>query len=164
MLQKTHTDTRLGRFQLLWKSSVTILACISLAACTNAPVAVQARAASPDLTQATTEALQLEALKRGDLRWKHLFANEFQLAFDFYTTASKVGINPDYLQGYVESLKAQKAVAKKAQCANLRCELTFDLTINMKIPNIPPRSMEIPLREIWVVEQGQLKIIRPTPR
>ncbi|TAG49437.1 MAG: hypothetical protein EAZ30_03290 [Betaproteobacteria bacterium] len=110
------------------------------------------------------EALANVAMAAADKRWQQLVAGEYKAAFESFTAASKVGIDSDFLLGYVTNLNAKGAKSRSAKCEAARCEVKMDLTVNIKIPKIAPRLMEIPHREVWVLDDTGLKMIRGTAR
>jgi hypothetical protein len=147
-----------------FKQIVFVLAILLTNGCTTSPANQNAGKEVKLLDKLPSSELEVIAKDRAQERWKLLLAKDFDKAFDFYTTPSKVGIDSTFLAGYVNNLRVRNAVVKKAQCENNKCEVDFDLTIAMNVPRIQPISMDIPLKEVWIVEQNELRFIRPTQR
>lgn len=158
--------------------AVAFGAAVFLGACSSVPPSLDAtdRNASTQAAASTTD--QVGLLARGATkseiesavaavamrRWDLMLDRQFETAFTYLTEASKAGIQPDFLQDYVDRLGAKKAVVKKTSCGDTTCEVDFDLTIALKLPNIPPRLIDVPLKERWVVQNGSPKFIRPSAR
>lgn len=121
---------------------------------------------SPSAAVAVAEGpkLNVQAVDAANARWKLLLKRDFGKAFEYFTEASKDGITPEFLAGYVDTIKAQNAEATNAECTDERCEVQLRLTVGIPVPRMSPRLVDIPLKETWLVEHGKIKLVRPVKR
>lgn len=145
------------------KAFVALLAALTLlSGCATQPRDAQLSERVPDgAPQAEVERIVGAAAQR---RWTLLAEKRYADAFAYFTEASKTGIGPEFLDNYMRGMDARHAVVKATQCDNDACQVTFELTIGLKVPNIPVRLVEVPLRERWVVSEGYPKLVRPAGR
>jgi len=126
------------------------------AATDNATARLSPGATKTDIEKAVTDA----ALRRWDL----MLAEKYAAAFAYFTDTSQAGIEAGFLRNYINNLGAKKVVVKTTKCSENVCDVEFDLTIAVKIPNIPNRLIDVPLKERWIVHNGEPKIVRPSAR
>ena len=131
-----------------------------LTGCTTSPE----RSPSSVTVAANGPKLSVQAVEAANARWKLLLKRDFARAFEYFTDASKDGITPEFLAGYVDTIKAQNAEATDAECTDDRCEVQLRLTVGVPVPRMSPRLVDIPLKETWLVEHGKIKLVRPVKR
>ncbi len=113
-------------------------------------------------SQGTTPSFdaQKRAIERSAARWKALTDKRFEESFSFLSEASKVGTN---MGEYAASMQRMGFVAANvvgATCEESVCTVTSNVTLPVFVRNVGARPQTVPVEERWIVNNGELWLIR----
>ena len=104
--------------------------------------------------------MQKRAVERSAARWKALTDKRFDEAFAFLSDASKVGTNASEYGAAMQRMGYLNATADSASCAEGACTVKSTITLPVYIRNVGSRSQTLPIEERWIVNNGELWLIR----
>jgi hypothetical protein len=107
------------------------------------------------------QAWQAKTLQRANERWALIAAKEFDKAFAMYTEASRKDFTPAMLRAQIARIRALSGSVEQVECNAEYCEATVNVVINLRIPRVGNKQQTAPFKERWVVESGELRLLRP---
>jgi hypothetical protein len=104
---------------------------------------------------------QAKVTERANQRWALIAAKEFDKAFAMYTDASRKDFTPAMLQAQILRIRALTGAVDQVECGTEYCEATVNVVINLRIPRVGNKQQTAPFKERWVIESGELRLLRP---
>jgi hypothetical protein len=131
---------------------LALFAAISLSGCATGPSATAEKATAFDPHK--------RALERSAARWKALTDKRFDEAFTFLSDASKVGTSASEYGLAMQRLAYTSAAVESAACEDAVCTVKSTITLPIFIRGVGARQQTIPVEERWIVNNGELWLIR----
>ncbi len=103
---------------------------------------------------------QKRAIERSTARWKALTDKRFDEAFGFLSDASKVGISAGEYGAVMQRLGYSSADVQSASCEEAVCTVRSTITLPIFVRAVGARPQTIPVEERWIVNNGELWLIR----
>lgn len=103
---------------------------------------------------------QKRAIERSTSRWKALTDKRFDAAFAFLSDASKVGISAGEYGDAMRRMGYTSATVESAACEEGVCTVKSTITLPIYIRAVGTRQQSLPIEEQWVVNNGELWLIR----
>ncbi len=103
---------------------------------------------------------QKRAVERANQRWAHIRAKEYEKAFAMYTQVSQKDFSPEILGRQIAQTRMSNGVAESAECKEEACEVTVNIDITIHIPRVGNKQQTVPFKEQWVVESGEIRLLR----
>lgn len=100
------------------------------------------------------------AVARADERWRLIGEKKFDQAFEYFTVASRRDVTSTVVATQARNLRVESAKADSAVCTPEQCEVTINLTVNLRIPRVGNKQQTFPFKEYWAPEAGTLRLIR----
>ena len=104
--------------------------------------------------------MQKRAVERSAARWKALTDKRFDEAFSFLSEASKVGTNATEYGAAMQRMGYLSATSDSAVCDETVCTVKSTITLPVYIRNVGSRPQTLPIEERWIVNNGELWLIR----
>jgi hypothetical protein len=128
---------------------------ISLSACTTAPPAK----AMPSIKE-DPKFWEKRTMERANQRWAHIRAKEFEQAFAMYTQTSQKDFSAEMLSRQIAQTRMSNGIAESVECNEEVCEVTVNIEITMRIPRVGNKQQTVPFKEQWIVEAGEIRLLR----
>jgi hypothetical protein len=141
---KKITDARSAFFMLI--AALVVGACATTAA--------------PPTGKLSAADLQKRALERSAARWKALTDKRFEESFAFLSEASRVGTTPSEYAAAMQRMGFVAATNDEVSCEETLCILKTKVTLPVFVRNVGARLQTIPIEEHWIVNNGELWLIR----
>ncbi len=114
------------------------------------------------LTQNMTgEQMQKRAVERSSARWKALTDKRYSDSFGYLSDASKLGITASEYGAGMQRMGVVAAVVEGATCDVDSCAVKSHVTLPIYIKNVGARLQTLAAEERWVLNNGELWLIRP---
>jgi hypothetical protein len=104
---------------------------------------------------------QTKVTQLANERWALIAAKDFDKAFAMYTEASRKDFTPGMLRAQIVRIRALSGAVDQVECGTDYCEVTVNVVINLRIPRVGNKQQTAPFKERWVVESGQMRLLRP---
>lgn len=131
---------------------LALLASIALGGCATGPSATGEKTAAFDP--------QKRAVERSAARWKALTDKRFDDAFAFLSDASKTGISAGEYGVAMRRMGYTSATVESAACEEGVCVVKSTITLPILVRAVGARPQTIPVEERWIVNNGELWLIR----
>ena len=96
------------------------------------------------------EAKQKAVAARAEARWQLLIKGDFAGAYEFLSSGSKATMSLELYKAKMRPGGWRQASVEKVDCEAEVCRVTVAITFDR--PQM--KGIEMPLREIWIIEQG----------
>ncbi len=103
---------------------------------------------------------QKRAVERSVARWKALTDKRFDEAFTFLSDASKIGISAGEYGAAMRRMAYTNATVESAVCDEGVCIVKSTITLPIYLPRVGARPQTLPVEERWIVNNGELWLIR----
>ena len=100
------------------------------------------------------------AVERSAARWKALTDKRFNDSFGYLSEASRVGTNAGEYASAMQRMGFVAAVVEGAKCEDGVCTVKSNVTLPISVRNVGPRLQTLPVEERWIVNNGELWLIR----
>ena len=130
----------------------TLLASIAVNGCAITP--------APTVEKPTSFDPQKRAIERSVDRWKALTDKRFDEAFIFLSDASKLGTNAGEYGAAMQRMGYTSAIVESAMCDDGVCTVTSKITLPISVRGVGARLQTLPVEERWIVNNGELWLIR----
>lgn len=108
----------------------------------------------------TGEQMQKRAMERSAARWKALTDKRFSEAFAFLSEASKAGLLATDYEAAMTRMGVMAANTESATCDDAICTVKTTVTIPIYVRNVGARPQNVPVEEQWILNNGELWLIR----
>jgi hypothetical protein len=130
----------------------TLLAAIVVSGCAVSPV--------PTAEKPITFDPQKRAIERSTARWKALTDKRFDESFAFLSDASKLGTSAGEYGAAMQRMGYAAATVESATCDAGVCIVNSKITLPIGVRNVGARLQTLPVEERWIVNNGELWLIR----
>jgi hypothetical protein len=103
---------------------------------------------------------QKRAVERSTARWKALTDKRFDEAFSFLSDASKLGITAGEYGVAMQRIGYTSAIVESATCEEAICIVKSTITLPIFVRAVGARPQSIPVEERWIMNNGELWLIR----
>lgn len=103
---------------------------------------------------------QKRAIERSTARWKALTDKRFDESFGYLSDASKVGTNVGEYAAAMQRMGFVAATVESAKCEEGLCTVRTNITLPIFVRNVGARLQTVPVEESWIVNNGELWLIR----
>ncbi len=103
---------------------------------------------------------QKRAMERSAARWKALTDKRFDEVFAFLSDASKLGTNAIEYAATMQRMGYTSATVESAACEEAVCVVKSIITLPILVSRVGARPQTIPVEERWIVNNGELWLIR----
>ena len=103
---------------------------------------------------------QKRAVERSTARWKALTDKRFDESFAFLSEASRVGTNAGEYAASMQRMGFVSGRAESAACVDAICTVKSTITLPIFVRNVGARVNALPVEEQWIVNNGELWLIR----
>lgn len=146
MYMQSHPFTLARRLTLLLLASIVVSGC--------------ATGASPPADKALAFDPEKRVIERAAARWKALTDKRFEDSFGYLSEASRVGTNAGEYAAAMQRMGFVDAIVESAKCEEGVCTVKSNITLPIFVRNVGARLQTLPVEERWIVNNGELWLIR----